>query len=348
MQESLLIESIFAVSWALILCIFAIPPIIFLSHSKKILDEPSDRRIHLDSTPRLGGLAIFAAFMSAATIFGDFSQEEYAVQQLMAGTLLLFFAGVKDDIVPITPFKKFFVQLMATGIVVFVGGIRVTCLHGFLGVIGLENIGMSYAFTFVTIIAITNAINLIDGLNGLAGSLVMLVSIVFGCFFYQMNSPLAVIAFALTGSLAGFLRYNFSSGRIFMGDSGSLVIGFLVAVFAVQFLESDLSEISKTPHLTIAILIIPLFDTLRVFITRLLNGRSPFSPDQNHIHHKLMQNGFSQIGTVLTLLGFNVMMIIGVYFLPKVRLDFFVLGLIVFAVIVSAVFHFSDKRSENG
>lgn len=347
MQESLLLESIFATSWALIMSLFAIPPIISLSFRKNILDEPDERRVHQGSTPRLGGLAIFVSFTSAITIFGDFSQTEYAIQQIFAGTLLLFFAGLKDDIVPITPFKKFFVQLIATGIVVFVGGVKVTSLHGFLGVIGLENEGMSYAVTFIMIIAITNAVNLIDGLNGLAGSLGLLIAFVFGLLFYEMNSPLAILAFALAGGLAGFLRYNFISGKIFMGDSGSLILGFLVAVFAVQYLESDLASTSKTAHLSIAILIIPLFDTLRVFVTRLLNGRSPFSPDKNHIHHKLLKNGCSQIKTVFILLGFNLSIVLLVYFFPRIKLDFFVFFLIFLAVSVSLRFRFLDKRKEN-
>jgi UDP-N-acetylmuramyl pentapeptide phosphotransferase/UDP-N-acetylglucosamine-1-phosphate transferase len=304
---------------------------------------PEDRKVHQDSTPRLGGLAIFAGFMSAVMIFGDLSQYKFAIQQVLAGTLLLFFAGVKDDIVPITPFKKFFIQIIATGIVVFVGGLRVSSLHGFMGVIGLTNIGMSYAFTFVMIIAITNAINLIDGLNGLAGSLVLLISLVFGFFFYQMGSPFAILCFALAGAMIGFLKYNLIDGKIFMGDSGSLVVGFLVAVCCVSFLESDVTESSKTPHLCIAILIVPLFDTLRVFITRIIQGRSPFSPDKNHIHHRLMRMGLSQQMTVLVLILINTLLVALVYFFPPLPLTIFVFSLAILAIVISLVFRFTEQ-----
>lgn len=345
-SEPMLVECVFAFLWALIMCSFAVPPIIYLSFRKKILDVPDDRRVHIDSTPRLGGLAIFASFASAVTIFGDFSQKHFAVQQIFAGVILLFFAGVKDDIVPITAFKKFFMQLLATGIVVFVGGLRVTSLHGFMGVYGLENIGMSYAFTFVTIIAITNAINLIDGLNGLAGSLVLLMSLVFGVLFYVQGSPMGVLAFATAGAMIGFLKFNMLDGKIFMGDSGSLVIGFLMAVFCVNYLESDLSELSKTPHLCIAILIVPLFDTLRVFITRIIQGRSPFSPDKNHIHHKLIDLGFSQIATVLILLLVNSVFIFLVMNLPLIDINYFIFSVIILAILLSVFFKFTDKKQE--
>ena len=346
-SESMLVESVFAFLWALIMCSFAVPPIIFLSFRKKLLDIPTDdRRVHQDSTPRLGGLAIFASFVSAVTIFGDFSHKEYAIQQIFAGVILLFFAGVKDDIVPITPFKKFFVQLLATGIVVFIGGLRVTSLQGFMGVFELENIGMSYAFTFIMIIAITNAINLIDGLNGLAGSLVLLMSLVFGILFYIQDSPLCILAFSTAGAMIGFLKFNMLDGKIFMGDSGSLVIGFLMAVFSVTYLETDLSETSITPHLSIAILIIPLFDTLRVFITRIIQGRSPFSPDKNHIHHKLMDLGFSQFTTVLVLLLANLIIIIFVLQVPVFNINYFVLSLVLIAISVSLFMKFKDKQNQ--
>lgn len=344
-SSSLLSESIFAFTWAVLLCMFAIPSIIYLSYRKRLLDEPNNRTMHEDSTPRLGGLAIFASFASALTIFGDFSRTEDAIQQILAGCILLFFVGVKDDIAPVTAFKKFFVQVLATGIVVFLGDIRITSLHGFLEVIGLTNVGLSYAFTFVTIIAITNSINLIDGLNGLAGSLLVLISLIFGFLFYQINSALAILAFSMAGAVLGFLRYNFVQGKIFMGDSGSLVAGFVVAVLGVKFLESDLSESSVSPYLTISILVIPLFDTLRVFIIRMLQSKSPFTPDKNHIHHKLIRYGFSHITTVLILLLANLVVVGFAYFFGhRIGINGFVLSIICLALGASALFNYLDKK----
>lgn len=197
------------------------------------------------------------------------------------------------------------------------------------------------------IIAITNSINLIDGLNGLAGSLIVLMSTAFGLLFYQEGSSLTILAFCLSGSLIGFLRYNFFEGKIFMGDSGSLVSGFVISVLTICFIESDISMDSKTPHMAIAILVIPLFDTIRVFIIRTLNGKSPFSPDKNHIHHRLLNLGFSQVSTVLALLGLNLIAIVTVLYSPRLNINLFVLSISTIAFVLSLIFKFFNvKESE--
>lgn len=345
-SASLLSESLFAFLWALLLSIFAIPTVIFLSFRKKLLDLPNNRTVHEDGTPRLGGLAIFAGFASAITIFGDFSNKQAAFQQIMAGCILLFFVGLKDDIAPITAFKKFFIQVLSAGIVVFLGDVRITHLHGFLDVFLLQNDGLSYAFTFMMIIAITNSINLIDGLNGLAGSIVVVVSVCFGFLFFNMNSTLTVMSFALTGAFIGFLRYNMFSGKIFMGDSGSLVGGFVISILCIQFLESDVADVSlPVAHVCISIMIIPLFDTLRVFVLRSIQGKSPFTPDKNHVHHKLLSYGCSQLVTVLILLFVNIALVVfALYFGEDIDLNIYVAGLAVFAIGVSFIFKFLDKK----
>lgn len=348
-SASLLSESLFAFLWALLLCIFAIPTVIFLSFRKQLLDLPSKRTVHEDGTPRLGGLAIFAGFASAITIFGDFSDRASAFQQILAGCILLFFVGLKDDIAPITAFKKFFIQVLSAGIVVFLGDVRVTHLHGFLDVFLLQNEGLSYAFTIIMIIAITNSINLIDGLNGLAGSIIVVISVCFGFLFYNIDSTLTVMSFALTGAFIGFLRYNMFSGKIFMGDSGSLVGGFVISILCIQFLESDVVELSlPVAHVCISIMIIPLFDTLRIFVIRSLQGQSPFTPDKNHIHHKLLQYGCSQLTTVLILVTVNVVLVvISLFYGEFINLNIYVAGLVFLAVGVSFLFRALDKRYEN-
>ncbi len=290
--------------WSFLIAIFAVPSIISVSHRKKLFDQPNHRTIHELLTPRLGGLAIFAGFMSALTIFGDM---ELGVQQLLAGCLILFFIGVKDDIVTVSAFKKFFVQLLAAGIVMFIGEVRITSFQGFMGIYDLE-IGISYGFTFLVIIGITNAINLIDGLDGLAGSLILLISLTFGIYFYSYNLPYAFVAFSLSGAVLGFLRYNFYRATIFMGDTGSLLCGFIVAVMAIEFIE--MNAVGSAPALAVGILVIPIFDTIRVFSIRILRGQSPFHPDRNHIHHRLLSLKLSQIMVVGILILFNVITIL--------------------------------------
>jgi UDP-N-acetylmuramyl pentapeptide phosphotransferase/UDP-N-acetylglucosamine-1-phosphate transferase len=298
-----MINSWLCFSWAFLISIFAIPSIVSIAHRKQLLDEPNMRTIHMSLTPRLGGIAIFAGFASAITIFGDFTSE---IQQIIAGCIILFFIGLKDDIVTVSPFKKFFVQILATGIVVFIGNIRITSFQGFLSVEELP-LWVSYSFTYIMIIGITNAINLIDGLDGLAGSVTVLICMFFGTYFYLIGNNTGFIyanlAFCLAGSVVGFLRYNFKNAIVFMGDTGSLVIGFIVSIMAIKFIE--LRAIVHAPSAALAILIIPFFDTVRVLIIRILKRKSPFFPDKNHIHHIIKMTGLDSVKVVAVILVIN-------------------------------------------
>jgi UDP-GlcNAc:undecaprenyl-phosphate GlcNAc-1-phosphate transferase len=299
--------------WAFLISVFAIPSIIHVAHIKKLLDEPNLRTMHESLTPRLGGLAIFAGFMSALSIFGEI---EAGVQKLLAGCIVIFFIGLKDDVVSVSAFKKFFVQVLATGIIMFMGNIRITSFQGIMGIYELEE-GISYLFTFLVIIGVTNATNLIDGVDGLAGMIISIISFVFGVYFYKYGgntySPYAYVAFAILGSMIGFLRYNMHKAIIFMGDTGSLVSGFIVSVLAIQFIE--MKSVPNAPSVAVAILIIPILDTIRVFMLRITAGMSPFSADKNHIHHRLISLGLSQLNTVLVLGLLNVIaIIIAIYF----------------------------------
>ncbi len=241
-------------------------------------------------------------------IFGDLNM---GIQQLMAGTLLLFFIGVKDDIATVSAFKKFFIQILATGIVMFLADIRITSFQGFLGIYELD-LGFSYMFTFLVIVGVTNAINLIDGMDGLAGSIVLLISLIFGGYFFYFDSPYAYVAFALAGGVLGFLRYNIYKARVFMGDTGSLVSGFILAVLAIQLLE--MQQISSAPAIVVSIMILPIVDTLRVFALRIFNGKSPFYPDKNHIHHQLLTLGLSQVKVLTVMILFNILIFCFNYF----------------------------------
>lgn len=338
-----MIDAALVFFWSFLVSVFSIPSIIFVSHIKKLLDEPNLRTMHESLTPRLGGLSIFAGFMSALTIFGTLIQ---GVQQLLAGCLILFFIGLKDDIVSVSAFKKFFVQILATGIVLFIGDIRITDFQGFLGIHQLEP-GLSYAFTFLVIIGVTNSINLIDGIDGLAGSIVLLISLVLGfSFFDTANVSLmafSLVAFALAGSVLGFLRYNFHRAIIFMGDTGSLVCGFIIAVLAVRFVE--VRPVQSSPALAMAILWVPLLDTLRVFTLRILNGSSPFAPDKNHVHHYLIRIGLSQIQVILLLVAINLSLIAGVLYFDHLGNTYLLLILFAFSIFFSVLLELFRKKN---
>ncbi|WP_181306710.1 MraY family glycosyltransferase [Rufibacter sp. XAAS-G3-1] len=333
-------------SWSFFIALFAIPSIVYVAHLKNILDQPNKRTVHVSLTPRLGGLGVFAGFMSALTIFGDLSN---GVQQVLAGCIILFFGGLKDDLVSISAFKKFFMQVLATGVVMFIADIRVTSFQGIFGIHELPD-GLSYGFTFFTIIGITNAINLIDGLDGLAGTIVTIVVSTFGFFFWYAHieaySNYAGVAVCLIGGLLGFLRYNFYKARIFMGDTGSLLCGFVVSIMAIQFIE--MRAVQSAPVVALGVLFVPLFDTVRVSLIRVLNGVSPFSPDKNHIHHRILAMGFSQVATVLILALLNVLVILFVFNFSHWGTLTLLLCLLGFSLVLSLVLgQYSSKSTSS-
>ncbi len=340
MLESL-IRNILPFSWAFLISVFAIPSIIQVAHKKKLLDEPNNRTVHEQLTPRLGGLAIFAGFISALTIFGRI---DYGIQHMLAGCVIIFFIGLKDDIVSVSAFKKFFVQVLSTGIVMFMADVRITSLQGILGIGELEP-GISYLLTFVVIIGVTNAINLIDGLDGLAGCIISVCCFTFGVYFISAEDSYtqaySYVAFSLFGSIMGFLRYNIHKAKIFMGDTGSLLSGFIISVMAIEFVETRM--ISNTPAVSIAILFIPILDTARVFVLRILAGTSPFAPDKNHIHHKLIEIGFSQLGTVFMLVLINALAIGLVIFFDQLSLTMQLILLFGYALLFSVIIEVSTK-----
>lgn len=300
--------------WAFLVALFAVPSIIYIAHLKNMLDTPNVRTVHESLTPRLGGVAVFAGFMSALTIFADLGN---GIQQLLAGCIVLFFVGLKDDLVSISVSKKFVGQLLATGIVMIMADVRLTSFQGILGIQELP-VGISYAITFLAIVGITNAINLIDGLDGLAGTIVLTIVSTLGYYFVRYGGPAfsnyVFVSVCLMGGIIGFLRYNFHRASIFMGDTGSLVCGFIVSVLTIQFIEMGLKVGqpfgSSAPSVAAGILFVPLFDTLRVFIVRMMAGRSPFSPDKNHVHHRILAMGFQQISTVVLLALLNIVVIL--------------------------------------
>ncbi|MGL1888234.1 MAG: undecaprenyl/decaprenyl-phosphate alpha-N-acetylglucosaminyl 1-phosphate transferase [Reichenbachiella sp.] len=334
-----MIESLLIFFWAMLISMFSIPTIISVAHSKRILDEPDYRKVHDTDTPRLGGLAIFAGFMTGVAIFG---QMTLGIQQLLAGSLIIFFVGVKDDINGVSVFKKFFVQVLAAGIVLFYGDVRITSFQGLFGVYDLD-VGISYAFSFLVILCITNAVNLIDGINGLAGTIVIIISVVFGVYFYTNGEDnYAYVSFALSGGMLGFLRYNLGTAKVFMGDTGALVSGFIISVLAIHFIE--INAVVSAPSISIAILFIPIFDTIRVIIIRVFNGVSPFMPDRNHIHHYLGDLGMTHTQTVLVLGGLNLTVIFCSIQFAYVGNTTLLMSQGVFGVIFSVVLEVLVKR----
>ncbi|MCG9879566.1 MAG: undecaprenyl/decaprenyl-phosphate alpha-N-acetylglucosaminyl 1-phosphate transferase [Bacteroidia bacterium] len=302
-----MITIILATITAFLTSIFAIPSIITVAKLKNLYDKPEERKIHTLKIPRLGGMSIFVAFVFAILLFGDFANI-LGAKYIGAALIMLFFSGLKDDIIILSPLKKLYTQLLAAGLVTSLTQIRITDFHGVFGMHEIPLIA-SILLSMFMIIVITNSINLIDGVDGLAGSLSLTISLTFSYLFYQQGElDWALITLSLAGSILGFLFFNFSPAKIFMGDAGSLTVGFLLSIFAIHYIESNSplnnlgNHVKSAPGIALAILIVPLYDTLRVFILRALNKTSPFKADKNHLHHWLIKNGQShaQVSLILT------------------------------------------------
>ncbi len=287
---------IFSGGLGFIITFFSIPIIIQVARQKKMFDEPDERKIHKMVIPTLGGLGIFAGFI-LATLLGVPEGSQF-LQYFAAAFIVIFFLGIKDDILVLSAAKKFLGQLIAAGIIIKFGGVHISNMHGFLGIGEIPRLA-SILFTMFTIVVITNSFNLIDGVDGLAGSLGLMTALIFGSYFIYVGQLMySVMAFSLAGSLIGFLVYNYSPAKIFMGDTGSLLIGLTNSIMVVKFiniagLSGSALPLESAPAIGFAILFVPLFDTLRVFALRILGRRSPFSPDRSHVHHFMLDLGLS-------------------------------------------------------
>ena len=291
--------------------IISIPVVIKISEIKSLMEKPGERRAHTTPTPTFGGIAIFAAMVISYFLWPSLDQiDVYRTNLAFVGMTILFFVGIKDDLVGIDPNKKIFFQVLPALILIFFGDLKVDYLYGIMGFHHIEQV-VSILLTCFIFIALTNAINLIDGIDGLAGGIATIASITFGGWFLLAGHfDMACLAFTLAGALVGFLRFNFSkTSKIFMGNTGSLILGFMLAFFAVRFVSLNATyrfeptAFFNAPIIAIVILIVPIFDTLRVFLVRILAGRSPFSADRNHMHHVLLDNGLSHAASTAVLCG---------------------------------------------
>ena len=336
---------------ALVITFVVIPPLIRFAKNKNLYDEPdSDRKSHTTKTPTLGGIAIFAGVIFSISFWTKFIGFP-EIQYIITAITIMAFIGIIDDVIGLSAFKKLMGQLFASFVIVIWGDIRIGSLFGIFGVGELPYI-VSVIFTIFTLLVIINSFNLIDGINGLSGSIGVVSSFVFGVWFYLYddNSQYAIIAFALMGALVGFLRYNVTPAKIFMGDTGSLLLGLFLGIFAIRFIESNhnytgyYSVAPSTPIVAISIIIIPLFDLLRSFSIRLVHRRSPFKPDRNHMHHMLVDLGFSHTFSTGILIIYNII-IISIAFIFK-DIGIYPLGFLILtiSIIFSGGLYFLVKR----
>jgi UDP-N-acetylmuramyl pentapeptide phosphotransferase/UDP-N-acetylglucosamine-1-phosphate transferase len=298
-----------------IIVLRTIPTINTIARTKGLLNVPGERTSHRYKTPNLAGIAIFlgAAIGSLLFIYDDFDIFKF----VYLASVIIFFVGLKDDILIITPWKKLSAQITVTLLIVM-SGLRFSHFFGLFGVDQFNEVA-SIVITIVFIVGMINAINLIDGIDGLAASLGILILGVFGLFFFINGlQSWSIYCASMVAALLAFFQYNVFGlrNKTFMGDSGSMLLGLSIAITTIMFWETNahknlpLTFHNSTPAIALAIIIVPVFDVMRVFMYRVMHGASPFSADRNHLHHRLVDIGFSHLQTSLILVGFNVLMII--------------------------------------
>lgn len=313
------------------------------------IDIPKDdRRMHSKPIPRLGGIAVFIGFLIAVMLFVEIDRQ---LQGILIGALIIVLLGVIDDMLPLNAFLKLCVQIIASLIVIW-HGTRIEMLSNlsFLSdntYIHLNPI-WSYPITLIWIIVITNSVNLIDGLDGLSvgvSSIASITLLIIAIIVSEMN--IVLIMAALAGACIGFLPFNLNPAKIFVGDTGSTFLGFILACISIHGLFKLYTVISfAVPFL---ILGLPIFDTLFAIIRRLLHGKSPMSPDRGHVHHRLIDMGFNQKQTVMILyllsglLGFAAVVLTSS---GEIKALLLILALILAIVIGAKVY--SDRNASNG
>ncbi|HEY8388964.1 MAG TPA: MraY family glycosyltransferase [Parasegetibacter sp.] len=314
-------DVLLSLSLSFAITFLSIPVIIRVAEMKKLFDVPDARKVHVTPIPSLGGLGIFAGF-TLAVLLSVPTSALAEFQYFLAAGFIIFFLGIKDDILVLSPLKKFIGQLLAAFIIVYKGGVQIKSMHGFLGIYEMPEM-FSLVFTYLTIIVIINSFNLIDGVDGLAGSLAFMTCALFGLYFLAVDLPnYAILAFSVCGALLAFLIFNFNPAKIFMGDTGSLLIGLITSILVIKFIDvADTAAnypIKASPAVGFSLMIVPLLDTLRVFSTRMLHRRSPFSPDRNHVHHLLLDWGFGHRAITYTLVGINILFVAAAFLLGNV------------------------------
>jgi UDP-N-acetylmuramyl pentapeptide phosphotransferase/UDP-N-acetylglucosamine-1-phosphate transferase len=321
---------------AFVVTMLCIPLIIKLARQYSLYDVPNERKEHSFPVPTMGGIAVVTGMMTALFMWHPYKYETAQICFFFS-IIVLLSLGIMDDLKDLSAKYKFLVQaglatLMATS------GIRITSFEGLFGIYELP-IAAQYTFTLLTIAGVTNAFNLIDGIDGLAGGLGFMSLSTLGIFLTINGDVIsALIAFSLAGGIVAFLYFNFNPAKIFLGDTGSLVLGFSIAVLCIRLMQvNTLTTLPHAPLFILGIVFIPVFDTVRVFASRMWKGKSPFQADRTHIHHLLTNAGFSHVFATRLICVLHGFILIEVYWLKELREEYILIILISFMLVATAV-----------
>lgn len=324
---------------AFVITLIVIPPIITLIKKYRLYDIPNERKEHRVPVPTMGGVAIISGFVVALLFWFPFSNEIGQVCFFLS-IAVLFSLGIMDDLKDLSAKYKFAIQI-TLAVLIALSGIRITSFDGLFGIHELP-LFSQYTFTVLAIVGITNAFNLVDGIDGLAGGLGFMSLLTLGLFLtISGDTNTALVAFAMAGGVLAFLYFNFNPAKIFMGDTGSLVLGFIIAVLCIRLLQVNAIAtnplLNHAPVFVLGIVLIPVFDTLRVFAMRIWRGKSPFEADRTHIHHLLTNAGYSHAFAARLICFIHAIILIEVYMLKSVRQEIILAILVVFMILVSFV-----------
>ena len=324
---------------AFVVTLIVIPPLISFINKYRLFDKPNARKEHTMPIPTMGGFAIVAGMLMALILWFPFIANAPTISFFFSVVVLLAL-GILDDLKDLSAKYKFVVQT-AVALLIAISGIRITSFEGFLGIYELP-LYAQYTFTVLAIVGITNAFNLIDGIDGLAGGLGFMSLLVLGLFLTANgDANTALIAFALAGGILAFLYFNLNPAKIFMGDTGSLVLGFAISVLCIRLMQvnADAAQpvLAHAPVFVLAVVLIPVFDTLRVFITRTIKGGSPFVADKTHIHHLLTNQGFSHGYAARVICFMHGLILFQVIWLQSLKQELAVILLLVFMTVVIVI-----------
>lgn len=292
-------------------------PVFKMAKMKNFVDKPNNRSSHTIAVPNIGGVVVFLAFLCSFLIFARFEATP-EFQYILLGAILIFLIGIYDDLLEISPRKKLKGEMLGVLVLIVGGGFYLNNLYGFMGIEEI-NPWFGVPLTFIGLVGLINAINLIDGIDGLCSGVALMDCLFFGWWFYSCGYiEYALLCGVLSASIIPFFIVNLFGKRtkMFMGDSGALMVGFLLGVMSIKFCETDvytqgICRITAAPAVVFSVLAIPVIDTLRLFISRWIRGGSPFAPDKRHLHHKLLTiyGGVHKKAT-FTILVLNLMFIL--------------------------------------
>ena len=335
----ILLQLLICLLVAFSITLYIVPVVVRIDRSLQLFDKPNQRSSAKIPIPTFGGIAIFFSFVFVS-IMGMMGYDMPELIFILTAVMLIFLVGLKDDLVDLSPNKKLIAELIAACIIIFPADIRFTNLHGLFGIneIGIVPSVLVSAFAIIVII---NAFNLSDGIDGLAASLSGMIAITLGSWFLiSGHYEYAILSFTLAGAVGGFFYFNVYGirNKIFMGDTGSLVLGTIISILVIRFNEFNIDQsqpygIESAPAISFGILAYPLIDTLRVMFIRIIQSKSPFNADRNHLHHRLLTLGFSHSKATYIIMGMNILFIMAVFALHQLG----VLRLMVYILVTAGI-----------